>query len=227
VKRILDKVAHVLKGLMNPNMKKRKVKEDYTQQIIKVKGIKQFQKASMENYGPYAKSLYRSIDQMNLQRAQSARPVKIKGLKYQFKLIDLGKYHDTKKYGVFNWPVQYCTIGKKIPNPVERKNALVKEIHFDTLLRVLKQTDWAKAPLFQMFKNEGRWVHQDESIYSEIELKYLCSSLAAMVNAPNYEEFNQDEGLAIIEKHWSKTVHTLEVLMNQMNMMYYFQKLRL
>lgn len=114
----------------------------------KVKGIKQFQKASMENYGQYAKSLYRSIDQMNLQRAQSARPVKIKGLKYQFKLIDLGKYHDTTKYGVFNWPVQYCTIGKKIPNPVERKNALVKEIHFDTLLRVLKQTDWAQAPLF-------------------------------------------------------------------------------
>jgi hypothetical protein len=78
-----------------------------------------------------------------------------------------------------------------------------------------------------MFKTEGRWVHQDENIYSEIELQYLCSSLAAMVNAPNYEEFNENEGITIIEKHWSKTVHTLEVLMNQMNMMYYFHKLRL
>lgn len=48
-----------------------------------------------------------------------------------------------------------------------------------------------------------------------------------MVNAPNYQEFNENEGITIIEKHWSKTVHTLEVLMNQMNMMYYFHKLRL
>ena len=78
-----------------------------------------------------------------------------------------------------------------------------------------------------MFQSEGRWVHQNENIYSEIELKYLCSSLEHMVNAPNYEEFNETEGQTIIEKHWSKTVHTLEVLMNQMNMMYYFHKLRL
>lgn len=48
-----------------------------------------------------------------------------------------------------------------------------------------------------------------------------------MVNQPNYEEFNQTEGQAIIQKHWGKTVHTLEILMNQMNMMYFFHKLRL
>tara|TARA_B110001469_G_C9367047_1_gene191712 strand:+ start:202 stop:474 length:273 start_codon:yes stop_codon:yes gene_type:complete len=90
----------------------------------------------------------------------------------------------------------------------------VKEIHFDTLLRILKQTDWSRAPLYSMFKNEGRWVHQNDNIYSEIELKYLCSSLEHMVRKETYEEFNQDEGQTIIEKHWSKTVHTLEVLMN-------------
>lgn len=78
-----------------------------------------------------------------------------------------------------------------------------------------------------MYKSDGRWVHQNDNIYSESELKYLCSSLEHMVNAPNYEEFNQNEGQTIIEKHWGKTVHTLEVLMNQMNMMYYFHKLRL
>ena len=41
-----------------------------------------------------------------------------------------------------------------------------------------------------MFKNEGRWVHQNDNIYSEIELKYLCSSLEHMVRKENYEEFN-------------------------------------
>ena len=181
----------------------------------------------MVNYSQYTKNLYKSIDQTNLKRAQSAQPVKIKGLKYQFKLIDLGKYHDDKKYGRFNWPVQYCTVGKKIPNPAERKQTLVQEIHFDTLLRILKQTDWQKAPLYQIFRKYGRWQHNDDSIYSEIELKYLCSSLEHMVNQPNYEEFNQTEGQAIIQKHWTKTVHTLEILMNQMNMMYFFHKLRL
>lgn len=95
------------------------------------------------------------------------------------------------------------------------------------MLRILKQTDWQKAPLYQQFRKYGRWTHHDESIYSEIELKYLCSSLEHMVNQPNYEEFNQTEGQAIIQKHWGKTVHTLEILMNQMNMMYFFHKLRL
>lgn len=75
---------------------------------------------------------------MNHKRAQSARPVNIKGLKYKFQVVDLSKYNDSLKYGMFNWPVKYCTIGRKIPNPVERKEVLVKEIHFDTLLRILK-----------------------------------------------------------------------------------------
>jgi len=32
-------------------------------------------------------------------------------------MIDLGKYYDKVKYGNFNWPVKYCTVGRKIPNP--------------------------------------------------------------------------------------------------------------
>ena len=46
-----------------------------------------------------------------------------------------------------------------------------------------------------------------------------------MVNADKYEEFNSIEGVAIINKHWVKTVDTLKKLMNQMNMMYFFEKL--
>ena len=98
------------------------------------------------------------------------------------------------KYGNFNWPVRYCTIGKKIPNPVERKETLVKEIHFDTLLRILKYTDWSKAPIYEKYLEHGRWKDDDAEIYSEIELKYLICSLGRMVNEPNYEEFNENEG---------------------------------
>lgn len=123
--------------------------------------------------------------------------------------MNLGKYEDKTKYGNFNWPVKFCTVGRKIPNPKERKETLVKEIHFDTLLRILKSTDWAKTPVYEQFAVHGRWVHQDDSIYSEIELKYLITTLCHMVNKENDNDFNQNEGKAIIEKHWEKTVQTL------------------
>ena len=81
-------------------------------------------------------------------------------------------------------------MGKKAPKPKDRKQALVKEIHFDTLLRVLRQTDWSRAPIYEMYKNQGRWKHDDEMIYSEIEIQYLLSSLTKMVTTDKYEEFN-------------------------------------
>lgn len=43
----------------------------------------------------------------------------------------------------------------------------------------------------------------------------------------NVEEFDQNEGQAIIAKHWGKTMKTLQKLMCMMNMMYYFEKLKL
>jgi hypothetical protein len=181
---------------------------------------------SMGGYSQYSKNLYNSIDITNQKRAHSAKPINIHGLRYKFKVVDLGKYRDSLKYGTFNWPVQYCTVGKKIPNPEQRKNTLVKEIHFDTLLRVLRQTDWSKAPIYQQFIKFGRWKHDDEKYYSEIEIKYLISSLTKMASDDKYEEFSKNEGIAIIEKHWEKTVTTLQALMNQMNMMYFYEKLK-
>ena len=97
-------------------------------------------------------------------------------------MVDLGKYQDKVKYGQFNWPVQFCTIGKKIPNPGKRKETLVKEMHFDTLFRILKFTDWVKAPVYESFRKHGRWNHNNDDIYSEIELKYLHGSLSHMIN---------------------------------------------
>jgi hypothetical protein len=77
-----------------------------------------------------------------------------------------------------------------------------------------------------MYRHNGRWKHDDEMIYSEIEIQYLLSSLTKMVSDDKYEEFSQVEGVAIIQKHWVKTVDTLKKLMNQMNMMYFYEKLR-
>jgi hypothetical protein len=47
-----------------------------------------------------------------------------------------------------------------------------------------------------------------------------------MVTDDKYDEFNENEGVAIINKHWEKTVDTLKKLMNTMNMMYFFEKLK-
>ena len=138
----------------------------------------------------------------------------------------MNKYADTVKYGNFDWKVKYQSLGRKVPKK-QRKRALVREIHFDTLLRLLQKTDWAKTPIYEMFIEEQRWRHTDESIYSEIELKYLHSSLQKMQNLPSQEEFNITEGQAILEKHWDKTLHTLEVLMTHTNMMYFFEKVKL
>lgn len=102
----------------------------------------------MDNYTEYSKHLYNSIDQWSNHRANSAKPVTIRGIKYKFNIIDLSKYVNDVKYGRFNWPVQYKTVGKKIKNPKERQKILVKEIHFDRLFRILKETDWAESPLY-------------------------------------------------------------------------------
>ena len=48
-----------------------------------------------------------------------------------------------------------------------------------------------------------------------------------MDKGDNVEEFNENEGLAIIKKHWGKTITTLQKLMSMMNMMYYYEKLKL
>ena len=48
-----------------------------------------------------------------------------------------------------------------------------------------------------------------------------------MKNENNQEEFADTEGVTILNKHFEKTMHTLEVLMNQMNMMFYWERLRL
>ena len=112
------------------------------------RALKGLHVSNMDNYSEYSKHLYYSIDQWGNKRATSAKPLNIRGIKYKFTIMDLNKYGNDIKYGRFNWPVEYVTVGKKINNPKVRKQALVNEIHFDRLLRLLKETDWADSPLY-------------------------------------------------------------------------------
>ena len=84
--------------------------------------------------------------------------------------------------------------------------------------------------MYHQFLRNGRWKHEDNNIYSEIELKYNVSYInkhISNMNAAELKDKYQDEQKMIAEKYYEKTMHTLEVLMNQMNMMYYWEKIRL
>ena len=85
-----------------------------------------------------------------------------------------------------------------------------------------------QTPLYQQYMAFGRWKGgDDEEIYSEIEISYLSSTLHQMDRGDDREEFKEAEGQAIIRKHWGKTMTTLQKLMTMMNMMYYYEKLKL
>lgn len=105
-------------------------------------------------------------------------------------------------------------LGKLIPEINERKKKLQNASYFNKLLKLLKHTDWQRAPIYHQYLRNKRWVHEDSNIYSEIEMKYLNSTLLAMQNAENGLEFRNNEVVTIISKHHEKTMHTLEVLMN-------------
>jgi hypothetical protein len=62
------------------------------------------------------------------------------------------------------------------------------------MLTILKQTDWSESPIYHQFSRNGFLKHEDSSIYSEIELKYLHSTLHNMINKKNEEEFNETDG---------------------------------
>jgi hypothetical protein len=84
-------------------------------------------------------------------------------------------------------------------------------------MKLLKQTDWSRTPVYHQFSRNGRWKHEDEQIYSEIELKYNVSYInkfIANMNAAELKEKYEDEQKMIAGKYYNKTMHTLEVLMN-------------
>jgi len=93
-----------------------------------------------------------------------------KGLKYTFKLEDMSKYSQRLRHKDINWKIKLSALGKKIPDIKLRKKILIKGSHFNTLLKLLKNTDWSRTPVYHQYLRNGRWKHEDDCIYSEIEL---------------------------------------------------------
>lgn len=80
-------------------------------------------------------------------------------------------------------------------------------------------------PVYKQFLKNGRWKHVDPEIYSEIELRYLFSSLQGMLKLENSEDFENSDGVKIATKHSAKTLRTLETLLSQLNMGFYWVKM--
>lgn len=146
---------------------------------------------------------------------------------YKFRLEDLSKYSQRLKYKDINWKLKLSALGKVIPDIQQRKKILVKGSYLNTLKKLLYSTDWSQTPVYFQFLRNGHWKHEDDSIYSEMELKYNITYLNKIINRENAEEMHKDQNKDLNEKYLEKTMMTLSVLFNQMNMMYYWEKLRL
>ena len=187
-------------------------------------------KRDLDNFSNAKYKAYERAESIYPTKSNSAQGMMEKGLKYKFSLKDLSKYSKNLKFKDINWKLQLSALGKKIPDIKERKKILIKGSHFNTLLKLLKQTDWSRTPVYHQFLRNGRWKHEDDQIYSEIELKYNQSVISKFINGMNATELKEKyegEQKTISEKYYNKTMHTLEVLMNQLNMMYYWEKIRL
>lgn len=88
----------------------------------------------------------------------------------------------------------------------------MKGSHFNNLLKNLKGTDWGQTPIYHQYLRNGRWKHEDDNIYSEIELQYYISYLNQIDF--NEKELTEEDVKTILDKYYKKTMHTLEVLMN-------------
>jgi hypothetical protein len=74
------------------------------------------------------------------------------------------------KYKDINWKIHLSALGKTIPDINKRKKILIKGSHFNTLLKLLRSTDWSSTPVYHQFMKNGRWKHEDDNIYSDLEI---------------------------------------------------------
>jgi hypothetical protein len=156
----------------------------------------------------------RSIDMMKPTSTRSAKFMREKGKNYKFKLEDLTKYHSNLSIKDMQWKLKRSALGKVIPEPPARKKIIFKNSHFNTLKKVLQNTDWSTTPVYHQFKLYKKWKHTDDSIFSELDLQYHQSYLKKF-NSEHYEHDDcHCEKEELVEKYYKKTMHTLEILMN-------------
>lgn len=86
----------------------------------------------------------------------------------------------------------------------------------------LKSTDWSQTPIYFHYLRNGRYIHENEEIFSELELQYNISFLNKVD-----ENIQREEEVTLVDTFYNKTMATLEELMCQLNMMYFMDKIRL
>lgn len=85
----------------------------------------------------------KAIEQADPMRSTSAKNIMKSALTYQFKLKDLNKYSQKLKFRDIDWKLKLSALGKVIPDVNQRKEILFKGSHFNTLLKLLRSTDWS------------------------------------------------------------------------------------
>jgi CRISPR/Cas system-associated protein endoribonuclease Cas2 len=85
-----------------------------------------------------------------------------RGLNYQFKLKDLSVYSRWLKPSDSDNKFERSALGKIVPEVSARRLRLANANYFDKLLKVLKNTDWQRTPLYHQYCRNGRWLHEDE-----------------------------------------------------------------
>ena len=75
------------------------------------------------------------------------------------------------------WKLKLQELGKTVPDVYDRKQMILQNQHFTSLLDALKSTDWAATPIYFHYLRNGRYIHENDDIFSELELQYNISFL--------------------------------------------------
>lgn len=138
--------------------------------------------------------------------------------RYKFKLDDISKYSQRLKPKDMNWKFERSAMGKLIPSDEARMRRLQKAAFINRLEELKAAADWAESPIYYMYERHGRWLHQNESIYSDVECKQLYSLFKSMRGNDANAEDIRAEHERLIKEHEAKTFRTTEVIMNQLNL---------
>ena len=67
----------------------------------------------------------------------------------------------TLKFKDMSKLLERSALGKVVPQDEERRKRLSKASYLNRLQKVLKKTDWEQTLIYQHYKRNGRWKHED------------------------------------------------------------------
>ena len=106
------------------------------------------------------------------------------------------------------WKMKLQEMSKDEPDVNIRKQLILQNPHFTSLLETLKNTDWSQTPIYMHYLRNRRYIHDNDQIYSELELQYNISYLNKLS-----DDIQREEELQLVDQFYQKTILTLEELM--------------